>query len=83
LALLLAGAMAAVVGLAVAAALRQDACLDAGGRWLARGGCEIDGGTLPGAGGAYMAGALAGLVVLAVAWRAYTLVTTRASRPAR
>ena len=83
MALLLAGAMAAVVALAVATALRQDACLDAGGRWVARGGCEIDGGTLPGAGGAYMAGALAGLVVLVVAWRTYTFVATRTSRPAR
>jgi hypothetical protein len=80
LALLLAGAMAAIVALAVTSTIRRDACLDAGGRWRAEGGCELTGGALPGPAGAYVAGVLAGGLVLVFVWRVYTFFAARGAR---
>ena len=83
LALLLAGAMAALVALGVASAIRRDDCLDAGGRWLAEGRCELAAGSPPGPVGAYVAGVLAGGLVLVFVWRVYTFFAARGARGVR
>ena len=82
LALLLVGVATALVGLSVATWVRQDDCLDAGGRWNAAArACE------PAAGAAaapswraFAFGIAAGLVVAIVLWRTYTFFVLRAAR---
>ncbi|HEX6533443.1 MAG TPA: hypothetical protein VF041_02530 [Gemmatimonadaceae bacterium] len=80
LAALLAGIAGAYVALSVASWLRQDACLDAGGRWLAAArACELPGGAppLPPPLRAYIVGAVVGIVVAVVLWRTFTFFARR------
>lgn len=86
LAALLCGTAAALVALAVATYLRERACVEAGGRWLATRQCELAAagtpGGAPGGARAYALGALAGLLTLVVLWRTFTFFAMRASRRA-
>ena len=83
LAAVLAGAAAMLLGLLTATWIRQDACLDAGGRWLAATrACEWPAGA-PAADPtvrAYAIGALAGLAAAALLWRAFTFAASRGGR---
>lgn len=83
LAAMLAGVAAALVALFASTWLRQDACLDAGGRWLdAARSCAMPAGASAGAATAraYALGALAGVVTAVVLWRTYTFFVARGGR---
>ena len=82
LVLLVVGITAAIVALIAATALRQDACLDAGGRWLLdTETCELAGAMPRGATvRAYLLGALVGLLAGAMLWRVYTFFASRGTR---
>jgi len=82
LAALLSGIAGAFVALSVSLWLRQDACLDAGGRWLAmERTCELPAGTAPLASPvrSYILGAAAGLLVAGMLWRTFTYVANKAA----
>jgi hypothetical protein len=85
IAILLVGTAGTLTALLLATSLRQDACLDAGGRWLAAARqCELP----PGASmampshKAYAIGALAGMLAAIVLWRMFTFAS-RARRGSR
>ena len=82
LAALLTGIAGMLVALLSATWMRQDACLDAGGRWLATARtCELPAGTAAVSPlRAYAIGAVAGLLTVGVLWRTFTFFTSRASR---
>jgi hypothetical protein len=82
IAALLAGMAGAFIALSVSVWLRQDACLDAGGRWIAAArACDLPTGapSLSSPARFYMVGAVAGVVVAAVLWRTYTFIAHRAA----
>ena len=82
LAAMLSGVAGAIVALTVASFLRQHACLDAGGRWVAATRtCELAAGAAPptGATRAYLLGAVVGIVAAALLWRTYTFFVARAT----
>ena len=83
LALVVIGVAAALVALLVATWLRQDACLEAGGRWLAATRtCELANGAVgPGlsAGRAYAVGAIVGVLAATVLWRTFTFFASRST----
>ncbi|MHB1222683.1 MAG: hypothetical protein ACYC2G_01350 [Gemmatimonadaceae bacterium] len=86
LATLLVGAMAMLTALLVASMVRQERCLDAGGRWLAATrDCElpVDSVVPPSSVWPWALGLAAGLLTAAVMWRAYTYFATSAARRAR
>jgi hypothetical protein len=77
------GVAAALVALYAAAWLSQDACLDAGGRWLAAArACALPAGAAPPGAPvrAYALGALAGVATAVVLWRTYTFFVARGGR---
>ena len=82
LASLLIGTAGMLTALLVATWLRQDDCLDAGGRWTAARLCELP----PGAATAmspfraYAVGAVAGVLTVIVLWRMFTFAASRALR---
>ena len=83
LAALLAGIAGMLMALLTATRLRQDACLDAGGRWLAAARmCELPAGTAsemsPLRG--YALGAVAGVLTAIVLWRMFTFFASRGTR---
>jgi len=83
LAVLVIGIAATLMALTVATWRRQDACLDAGGRWLAATRtCEAAAGaTGPGSDvRGYLVGAVAGALVGFVLWRAFGFFVARAAR---
>lgn len=80
LALLLVGLAAMLVGLTVTSTVMRDACLDAGGRWLAQRRCDVANGQAPAPGRAYLLGGVAGLAAALVLWRIFTFYATRARR---
>jgi hypothetical protein len=76
---MLIGIMAALLGLLATTWLREDACLDAGGRWLATRTCELPpGAEMPSSLRFYFIGVVVGLVTALLLWRTYTFITTRA-----
>ena len=79
--LVIVGVSGAIVALIAATYLRQDACLDAGGRWvIATETCQLEGGGAMSQGStvrAYLLGALVGLLAGTMLWRVYTLVASR------
>ena len=82
LATLLSGIAGAFVALSVSLWLRQDACLDAGGRWVAAARtCDL----LAGISSAtspvyfYIVGAAAGLLLAGALWRTFTYIADRAA----
>ena len=83
LALFIVGVAAAIVGMSVATWMRQDACHDAGGRWLAvERTCALAGGataTLP-TWRAVAVALVAGALVATLTWRAYTFFLVRGAR---
>ncbi|HEY9427265.1 MAG TPA: hypothetical protein VIR34_08925 [Gemmatimonadaceae bacterium] len=82
LAALLSGIAGAFVALSASLWLRQDACLDAGGRWLAvERACELPAGASPLASPArfYILGAAAGLLVAGVLLLGFTFIADRAA----
>ena len=82
--LVIVGITAAIVALIAATYLRQDACLDAGGRWLGQTEtCELAGGAALPRGAvvrAYLLGSLIGLLAGTMLWRVYSFVTRRGMR---
>lgn len=74
---MLIGLAATLVGLLVATALRQKACVEAGGRWLVERRCEIAGGAEPGMVRSYALGALAGVLAALMLWRTFTFFAGR------
>ena len=75
---MLAGAAGAIVGLLAATWLRQDGCLDRGGRWLAAArSCELPAGVAEPRLGAYALGLGAGIVTAVLLLRAYAFVAGR------
>ena len=83
IAVLLIGVVAMLIALSVATWLRQDACLDAGGRWLPGSRtCELAAGaTAAGSTGrAYVFGAVAGVLTSVVLWRTFTFFAARTAR---
>lgn len=83
LATVLVGVAGSLVALAVITYLKQDACLDAGGRWdAATRACVLPGGSPRAATSAwsYLTGIVAGVVVAIVLWRAFTFFATRRER---
>lgn len=82
IAALLAGIAGAFVALSVASWSRQDACLGAGGRWLATSrACDLPSGAAPLASPLrfYILGAAVGVVVAVVLWRTFTYFARRAA----
>jgi hypothetical protein len=79
LALLLATTAATLVALAVASLLRERACVDAGGRWVARS-CVLAAGPESSVARAYLLGAIVGVAALLFLWRTYTFFATRGAR---
>jgi hypothetical protein len=80
---LLIGTAGMLTALLVATRLKQDACLDAGGRWLTAARlCELP----PGASTAmspyraYAVGAVAGVLTVIVLWRVFTFAASRVVR---
>lgn len=80
--ILLVGIVVTLVALLVTSSIQADACLDAGGRWLASRRCEAPSRQLPGSGRAYLAGGVTGLLTLAFLWRALTFFGRRVTRAA-
>jgi hypothetical protein len=75
LAALFTGTAGTLTALLVATWLRQDACVDAGGRWLAAARmCELPSGAsmAMSAGRAYAVGAVGGVLTAIVLWRVFT-----------
>ena len=82
LAALLSGIAGAYVALSVSLWLRQDVCLDSGGRWLAiERACELPAGTSPLDSSVrfYIVGAAAGLLVAGVLLRTFSFIAKRAA----
>ncbi|HEU6451302.1 MAG TPA: hypothetical protein VFT57_07760 [Gemmatimonadaceae bacterium] len=82
LAALLSGIAGAFVALSMSLWLRQDACLDAGGRWLAmERACELPAGLSSPSSPVryYIAGAVAGLLVAGVLFRGFSFIADRAA----
>ncbi len=82
LAALLSGIAGAFVALSVSLWLRQDACLDAGGRWVAlERTCELPSGlsspTSPVR--SYIVGAIVGLLVAGVLFKGFNFIADRAA----
>lgn len=79
IAALLVGVAASIVGLSTARFLQQDACLDAGGRWLATAReCVGPAGTIAlSPARSYAIGAAAGLITLVVLWRTFAFFSQR------
>ena len=79
IAVLVVGMIGAIVALIAATWLRQDACLDAGGRWLVETEtCELAAGA--GSGStvrAYLLGAVIGLLAAAMLWRMFSFFASR------
>lgn len=82
LAAMLSGVAAAIVALVTTTWLRQDACLDAGGLWIAAArSCTLPAGAAEAAPArAYALGAVAGVVTAVVLWRTYTFFVSRGGR---
>ena len=83
LAALLTGTAGALTALLLATWLRQDACLDAGGRWLAATRhCELPAGASAAISSqrAYAVGAIVGVLTAIVLWRVFTFAASRAAR---
>lgn len=80
--LVVVGITAAIVALIAATYLRQDACLDAGGRWVVETEvCQLAPGVAPpGSAKAYGLGAVIGLLVGTMLWRMYTFAARRGTR---
>ncbi len=79
---LLVGAMAMLTALLVVTLVRQDRCLDAGGRWIAATRtCESlpDGAAPLSSGWAWGLGLVAGVVTAVVLWRAFDFFAARAA----
>lgn len=84
LALILVGVAAAVVALSVATWLLGDACLDAGGRWLAATrSCDAAAVDRAARVRAHAAGVVAGVLAATVLWRTFTFFGSRAGRRRR
>jgi hypothetical protein len=82
LAALLSGIAGAFVALSVSLWLRQDACVDAGGRWVAlERACELPTGLSSPTSPVryYIAGAVAGLLVAGVLFRGFSFIADRAA----
>ena len=82
LAALLSGIAGAFVALSVSLWLRQDACLDAGGRWVAvERACELPAGAsqLASPARSYIVGAVAGLLVAGMLLWAFSFIAGRAA----
>ena len=83
LAALLAGIAGMLMALLTATRLRQDACLDAGGRWLAAArSCELPAGAASAMSPlrGYTLGAVAGVLTAIVLWRMFTFFASRGVR---
>ena len=83
LAALLVGIAGTLTALLTATWLRQDACLDAGGQWLAATRlCELPPGAATGISSlrAYVVGAIGGVLTAIVLWRVFTFAASRARR---
>jgi hypothetical protein len=86
LAALLTGTAGTLTALLMATWLRQDACLEAGGRWLAATRqCQLPSGasTAMSSPMAYVIGAVGGVLTAIVLWRVFTFATSRAVRGGR
>ena len=81
---MLAGIAAMLVALSTATYLRQRACADAGGEWVAAARtCQLaPGRDVPVPVMAYLLGTLAGFATLMILWRTYTFVVKRAAERA-
>lgn len=82
LAALLSGIAGAFVALSVSLWLRQDACLDAGGRWVAiERACELPAGLASPTSPVrfYIVGAVAGLLVAVALVRTFSFIADRAA----
>lgn len=84
LVLIIVAAAGTFVALTVTTWLRQDACVDAGGRWEAASrACAVPAGSpAPTSGLHYVLGGLAGLVAAFVLWRTFTFFARRGARGA-
>jgi len=83
LAILLIGTTGTLTALLMATWLRQDACLDAGGRWIAATRlCELPPGasTAMSPQRAYAVSVVGGVLTAIVLWRAFTFAASRAVR---
>ena len=83
LAALLIGTAGMLLALLTATSLLQDACLDAGGRWLADARtCELPAGAAMATSPfrAYATGAVAGVLAAIMLWRIFTFAASRGVR---